>query len=81
MLKGIGVSPGVSVGRAYCIHQIFVNPDNTRLEEGEVKGERFGLITTYYRIREELARMGKRYSYEQIREGVSILAGLRYELS
>ena len=25
--------------------------------------------------------MGKNYSYDQIREGVSILAGLRYELS
>ena len=27
MLKGIAVSPGVAVGTAYCIHEIFVTPD------------------------------------------------------
>ena len=26
MRKGIGVSPGVVIGKAYCIHEIFVNP-------------------------------------------------------
>lgn len=41
----------------------------------------FGLITTYYQVREELKRMWKTYSYDQIKDGISILAGLRYELS
>lgn len=41
----------------------------------------FGLITTYYQVREELKRMGKTYSYDQIKDGISILAGLRYEVS
>jgi phosphotransferase system enzyme I (PtsI) len=36
MRKGIAVSPGVAVGTAYCIHQIFVNPDTRRLEGDEV---------------------------------------------
>ena len=36
MLKGIAVSPGVMVGQAYCIHEIFVNPETKRLEEGEI---------------------------------------------
>ncbi|MDC0947960.1 hypothetical protein OAS86_01275 [Gammaproteobacteria bacterium] len=52
----------------------FVNNANDRAEE-------FGLITTFYQIREELKSMGKTYSYDQIREGVNILAGLRNQLS
>src|SRR6185295_5910166 len=39
MRKGIGVSPGVAVGTAYCIHEIFVDPDTKRLEKGEVLAE------------------------------------------
>ena len=39
MRKGIGVSPGVAVGKAYCIYEIFVNPDTKRLEKGEVLAE------------------------------------------
>jgi phosphotransferase system enzyme I (PtsI) len=39
MRKGIGVSPGVAVGTAYCIHEIYVNPDTKRLEESEVCSE------------------------------------------
>lgn len=36
MRKGIAVSPGVAVGTAYCIHEIFINPDTKRLEDSEV---------------------------------------------
>ncbi len=39
MRKGIGVSPGVAVGTAYCIHEIFVNPNTRRLAEAEVLPE------------------------------------------
>lgn len=39
MRRGIPVSPGVAVGTAYCIHQIFVNPDTKRLEDNEVTAE------------------------------------------
>ncbi|HEX5446827.1 MAG TPA: phosphoenolpyruvate--protein phosphotransferase [Pirellulales bacterium] len=39
MRKGIGVSPGVAVGPAYCIHEIFVRPQTRPLEPGEVAGE------------------------------------------
>lgn len=51
------------------------------LNDKDVQTDQFGLITTYYQIREELKSMGKHYSYQQIREGISILAWLRYELS
>ena len=39
MRKGIPVSPGVAVGTAFCIHEIFVNPDTKRLEDSEVTAE------------------------------------------
>ena len=39
MRKGIAVSPGVAVGTAYCIHEIFVNPDRQRVEEHEISSE------------------------------------------
>jgi phosphotransferase system enzyme I (PtsI) len=39
MIKGIAVSPGVAVGTAYCIHEVFVNPDSTKLEDREVSAE------------------------------------------
>ncbi|PHS12931.1 MAG: phosphoenolpyruvate protein kinase, partial [Blastopirellula sp.] len=39
MKKGIAVSPGVAVGTAYCILEIFVNPEKKRLEATEVTQE------------------------------------------
>ena len=39
MRKGIGVSPGVVIGKAYCIHEIFVNPRTRRLAEDKIFAE------------------------------------------
>lgn len=39
MHKGIGVSPGVSVGKAYCIHEIFVHPATRRLAQQDALAE------------------------------------------
>lgn len=39
MRKGIAVSPGVTVGIAYCIHEVFVDPGRGLLEPHEVAGE------------------------------------------
>lgn len=39
MRKGIPVSPGVAIGTAYCIHDVFVNPEKTQLEAAEVADE------------------------------------------
>ncbi|MEE2642314.1 MAG: phosphoenolpyruvate--protein phosphotransferase [Planctomycetota bacterium] len=39
MRKGIPVSPGVSIGTAYCIHEIFVRTEKTHLEEDAVGEE------------------------------------------
>jgi phosphotransferase system enzyme I (PtsI) len=39
MRKGIAVSPGVAVGTAYCIEEIYVSPDTKRLADPEVTAE------------------------------------------
>lgn len=39
MRKGLPVSPGVAVGTAYCIHQIFVDPRARTLAAHEVRDE------------------------------------------
>jgi len=39
MRRGIGVSPGVAIGTAYCIHEIYVNPQTRRLEKAEALAE------------------------------------------
>lgn len=39
MRKGIAVSPGVTVGNAYCIHEVFVSPDEGKLAPQEIGGE------------------------------------------
>lgn len=36
MKRGIGVSPGVAVGQAYCLDEIFVHPARTKLADDDV---------------------------------------------
>lgn len=51
MRKGLAVSPGVSVGTAYCIHAIFVNPDTKPLENQEISAE----LARYEAARDKVA--------------------------
>lgn len=51
MRKGIAVSPGVVVGTAYVIHEIFVNPETKRLEDKEITAE----LAAYEAAREKAA--------------------------
>ncbi|MEZ5536407.1 MAG: hypothetical protein R3F02_12375 [Thiolinea sp.] len=44
------------------------------LNDAEVQTDQFGLITTYYQVKKELQKMGKNYSYQQIKDGLAILA-------
>ncbi len=39
MRHGIAVSPGVAIGTAYCIHEVFVDPAKPHLAPAEVPGE------------------------------------------
>lgn len=39
MRRGIAVSPGVAVGTAYCLDEVFVRPDQKRLADREITAE------------------------------------------
>ncbi len=39
MKKGIAVSPGVTIGTAYCIHDVYVDPKLTHVQPNEVNAE------------------------------------------
>lgn len=39
MRKGIAVSPGVTIGTAYCIHEVLVDPSRGKLTPDEIPGE------------------------------------------
>lgn len=51
MRKGLAVSPGIAVGTAYCIHEIYVNPDTKRLADQEVTAE----LARYEAARDKVA--------------------------
>src|SRR5436189_5402328 len=63
MRKGIPVSPGVAVGTAFCIHEIFVNPDTKLLEESEVTAELANFETARDKAAAELRAL--QYKVEQ----------------
>lgn len=52
MRKGIAVSPGIAVGTAYCINEVFVHPDKTQIPKSEVAQE----LERYERAREATSR-------------------------
>ena len=70
MRKGIGVSPGVAVGTAYCIREIFVNPHTRRLEQRQVLPE----LTRYDDARRRTAA-DLRTMYQKISRQVGPEAG------
>ena len=51
MRRGIAVSPGVAIGTAYVIHEIFVNPNTQRLEDSQITAE----LATYETARDKSA--------------------------
>ena len=55
MRKGIAVSPGVSIGTAYCIHEIFVDPDTKRLEKEDVLAE----LAKFDEARDKIAEINR----------------------
>lgn len=64
----------------HALHKLSI-ADGFFLNNDKITTDEFWMITTHYQIREELKRMGKTYSYEQIKEWLAILAGLRYEIT
>ena len=74
MRKGIAVSPGVAVGTAYCIHEIFVNPDTKRLEDGEVAAALAQYEDARQKTSHELRAMAERVAGHVNNEAAQIFA-------
>jgi phosphotransferase system enzyme I (PtsI) len=51
MRRGIAVSPGIAIGSAYVIHEIFVNADTKRLADTEITAE----LASYETARDKTA--------------------------
>lgn len=39
MRRGIAVAPGIAIGTAYCIHEVYVNPDRPHIKPNEIGSE------------------------------------------
>jgi phosphotransferase system enzyme I (PtsI) len=74
MRKGIPVSPGVAVGTAFCIHEIFVNPDTKRLEDNEVTAELANFETARDKAAAELRALQHKVEQQVGREEARIFA-------
>lgn len=57
MIRGIGVSPGVALGSAYCISAIFVDPTTKALAEEEIQPELARFDSARDQVAEELRQL------------------------
>lgn len=74
MRKGIAVSPGVSVGTAYCIHEVFVDPDTNPLSDSEINAELSRYESARKKALEDLAALEKKVLAQVGREAAAIFA-------
>ena len=74
MRKGVAVSPGVAVGTAYCIHEIFVDPDAKRLADREVTAELARYEAARDRVGAELQALQQKVGKQVGREAAAIFA-------
>ena len=74
MRRGIPVSPGVAIGTAYVIHEIFVNPNTKRLEESEITAELAGYETARDQTTIDLRGLEKKVAVQVGRDAANIFA-------
>ncbi len=74
MRKGIAVSPGVAIGTAYCIHEIFVNPDTKRLEDREITAELAQYETARDKAAADIRALRNKVENQLGREAAAIFA-------
>jgi phosphotransferase system enzyme I (PtsI) len=74
MRKGIAVSPGVTIGTAYCIHEVFVDPGRGLLEAYEVAGELARFDNARKRSIEDLRLLQQKVSQQVDKEAAAIFS-------
>ena len=74
MQKDLAVSPGVAVGRAYCIHEVFVNPNTKRLGDQEVTTELAKSVAARDHVTQELTNLQRKVEKQVVPEGAAIFS-------
>ena len=74
MHRGIAVSPGVAIGRAYVIHEIFVDADSKRLADTEITAELANYETARDKAAEDLRALQRKVDAQVGHEEASIFA-------
>ncbi len=74
MRKGIAVSPGVSIGTAYCIHEVFVDPERQSLDAHEVPGELAKFENARKRSVADLRALQKKVETQVNKEAAAVFA-------
>ena len=74
MKRGIAVSPGVAIGTAYVIHEIFVNPDRKTLADSEVTAELANYETSRDKAGAELRALERKVATQVGPEEAAIFA-------
>lgn len=74
MRKGIAVSPGVSIGTAYCIHEVFVEPGRGPLESYQVAGELAKFENARKRSIDDLRALQRKVEQQVGKESAAIFA-------
>ena len=74
MHRGIAVSPGVAIGSAYVIHEIFVAEDTKRLADTEITAELANYETARDKAADDLRALQRRVDAQVGHEEASIFA-------
>ena len=74
MRKGIAVSPGVTIGSAYCIHEVFVDPNKGLIEAHEVASELAKFEHARKRSMQELQALQSKVEQQVSKEAASIFS-------
>ena len=74
MRRGIPVSPGIAIGTAYVIHQIYVSPSSKRLEDFEITAELANYETARDKAASDLLALERKVDAQVGHEEASIFA-------
>ncbi len=74
MRRGISVSPGVAVGTAFCIHEIFVNPARMYVGEADTAAELARYETARERAKHDLSTLESTIGDQAGRDAAAIFA-------
>jgi phosphotransferase system enzyme I (PtsI) len=74
MRRGIAVSPGVAVGTAYCLSEVFVRPDQKKLADREITAELARYETACDRTAADLRALRRKVEHQVGKNEAAIFA-------